>query len=266
MTYQYVTLVTNPDDYLVGVRALARSMQMCQTKYPLTILTTQHIAQANELEALGCTIQLVDPLPLSQAFQDRHSREAQHTQAPFTKGNKPSFHNPLHNFVKLRCWELPYEKIFFLDADTLMIQNMDHLFEFPGFVAAPNVYESLSDFHRMNSGVFVAKPDREIFDDMLSELDQPNVFWRRTDQTFLQHYFPKWHGLPYIYNTLQYVWFNLPQLWDWESIHLIHYQYEKPWENNHPKFEQLQPLIELWQHVYETGELPQPLPRVPITS
>ncbi len=91
----------------------------------------------------------------------------------------------------------------------------------------------------MNSGVFVAEPSRKTFDDMLARLDQPGVFWRRTDQTFLQAYFPDWHGLPYIFNTLQYVWFNLPGLWDWNSIHVIHYQYEKPWEPNHPKRNQL---------------------------
>jgi alpha-N-acetylglucosamine transferase len=127
-------------------------------------------------------------------------------------------------------------------------------------VAAPNVYESLEDFHRMNSGVFVAEPDRRTFEDMLFRLDQPDVFWRRTDQTFLQTYFPEWHGLPYIYNTLQYVWFNLPGLWDWNSIRVVHYQYEKPWEPDHPKRDQLGPLIDLWWRVLETGEMPDELP------
>ncbi len=47
---------------------------------------------------------------------------------------------------------------------------------------------------------------------MLQAANQWGAFWPRTDQTFLQTYFPDWHGLPYIYNTLQYVWFNLPQL------------------------------------------------------
>ncbi len=45
---------------------------------------------------------------------------------------------------------------------------------------------------------------------MLERLDAPGAFWRRTDQTFLQDFFPDWHGLPVFYNMLQYVWFNLP--------------------------------------------------------
>jgi alpha-N-acetylglucosamine transferase len=42
----------------------------------------------------------------------------------------------------------------------------------------------------MNSGVFVARPSLETFAAMLKMLDQPDMFWRRTDQTFLQTFFP----------------------------------------------------------------------------
>ncbi len=262
-SYSYVTLVANAD-YLPGVRALARSLVMCRAQWPLTILTVPGLDGLAELESLNCRILTVAPLPFSDEFKGRHSRQAQHSQAPFSKGIKPAFHDPLLNFVKLRLWELEqYEKIVFLDADTLVIRNIDRLFGFPEFVAAPNVYESLADFHRMNSGVFVAQPNRRTFESMLTRLDQPGAFWPRTDQTFLQAFFPDWDGLPYIYNTLQYVWFKLPQLWDWQRIHVIHYQYEKPWETPHPKRQQLAPLIDLWEYVAAHGQLPATLPPPP---
>ncbi len=257
--YTYVTLVTN-EDYALAAKALARSLRMTNARYPLTVLATREVNSLAELATLGCTIQYVEPLPLSDSFRQRHSRKAQHSAAPFTKGNKPQFHDPLDNFAKLSLWSMEkFKKVVFLDADMLVIKNIDHLFGYPEFVAAPNVYESLTDFQRMNSGVFVAQPSMDTYVDMLRTLDQPDVFWRRTDQTFLQSYFPRWHGLPYIYNTLQYIWFNLPQLWDWDSIHVVHYQYEKPWEVNHPKREQLQPLIDLWHHILEHGTMPDDL-------
>lgn len=256
----YVTLVSN-DDYVLGARALARSLKMCQSKWPLTVMTSRDFDGLSDLEALGCTILPVEALPVSEDFRARHTRERQHTQAPFTKGRKPQFHNPLDNFVKLRLWELEqHEKVIFLDADTLVIRNIDRLFAYPEFSAAPNLYESLNDFHRLNSGVFVAQPSHKTFDNMLERLDQPEVFWSRTDQTFLETYFPDWHGLPYIYNTLQYVWFNLPELWDWQRVHVIHYQYEKPWEENHPKRDLLAPVIDVWWHVLEHGKMPDNLP------
>lgn len=261
----YVTLIANVD-YLIGAVALAKSLVMTGAQYPLTALVIDDsIAGLDELTAYNCQLLKVNPLPLSDGFKARHNRGAQHTAAPFTKGEKPVFHDPLHNFVKLRLWELEqFKSVVFLDADTLVIHNIDKLFDYPEFSAAPNLYESLSDFHRLNSGVFVAKPSRRQYEAMLTALDQPEVFWSRTDQTFLQTYFPDWHGLPYTYNTLQYVWFNLPQLWDWARVNVIHYQYEKPWQADHPKQAILSPLIEAWWRVYETGTLPADLPPAPI--
>jgi alpha-N-acetylglucosamine transferase len=150
--------------------------------------------------------------------------------------------------------------VVFLDADTLVVKNIDRLFGYPEFSAAPNLYETLDDMHRLNSGVFVAQPSAATFADMLARLDAPDAIWRRTDQTFLETYFPHWHGLPYIYNTLQYVYFNLPQLWSWPSIHVVHYQYEKPWDSNHAKRDQLLPLIELWHRIMDGGDIPNELP------
>ena len=149
-----------------------------------------------------------------------------------------------------------YRACVFIDADAIVLRNVDKLFDYPEFSAAPNVYESLADFHRLNSGVFVARPALATFERMLEGLDEPDAFWRRTDQTFLETFFPDWHGLPVFMNMLQYVWFNMPDLWDWNSIAILHYQYEKPWEENHPKADQLRPLIDLWHRFHEGRDIP----------
>ena len=227
---------------------------------PLVVLATERATRLDELESLGCIVQPVRQLPLSEAFRARHRRESQHALAPFTKGVKPDFHDPLDNFCKLALWKLTeYRRVVFLDADTLVVQNIDKLFGYPEFCAAPNLYETLADMHRLNSGVFVAKPSTATFDAMLAQLDAPGVFWRRTDQTFLERYFPDWHGLPYTCNALQYLYFNLPQLWRWKSIRVVHYQYEKPWQESHPKADSLKPLIDLWHAVLEGKPLPSNL-------
>src|SRR5690606_4387910 len=108
---RYVTLVSN-EDYVLGAKALARSLHMCHSQSPLTVLAAHPFDSLAELETLGCEVLHVEPLPLSEDFRRRHSRDQQHSAAPFTKGNKPQFHNPLDNFLKLRLWELDqYEKI-----------------------------------------------------------------------------------------------------------------------------------------------------------
>ena len=269
--YAYVTLVTNPD-YVLGATALLRSLSLSNTDADLVVLHTPGVLDENleSLRQFGPRLGKCERLPTSTAFNERHERGRLHKAAPFSKGGKPVFHTPLDNFVKLRLWQLEdYQKVVFIDADALVLKNCDKLFEYPEFCAAPNVYEDLGDFHRLNSGVFTAEPSQETFSDMLSKLDAPEIFWRRTDQTFLENYFPDWHGLPVFYNMLQYVWFNLPELWDWNDIHILHYQYEKPWEKDHAKSDRLRPLIDLWQ-AFHSGqgerELLARLPNAPVNG
>ncbi len=258
--FAFATLVTNAD-YALGALALARSLKAVRASAPLIVMATADVEGLEKLAQEGALIRPVDQLEVSQAFRERHSRRSIHTNSPFTKGKKPGFHSPLDNFCKLRLWQfLDYQRIVFLDADTLVVKNIDQLAHYPEFAAAPNLYETLADFHRLNSGVFVACPSTATFDRMLETLDAPGAYWRRTDQTFLQTFFPNWHGLPYTFNVLQYVYFNLPELWHWPSINVVHYQYEKPWQSGHPKADRLAPLIALWHRVLEGGGIPEELP------
>ncbi|MEM1433393.1 MAG: glycosyltransferase family 8 protein [Pseudomonadota bacterium] len=252
----YVTLVTN-SDYARGAYALARSLRAVGATAPLLVLLTDDSVDVSALEALGCPIVPVSVPEVSEAFKIRHARERIHGQDPFTKGKKPTFHAPLKNFCKLRLWQLTdYRRLVFLDADSVVLKPIDQLFQYPEFSGAPNLYESLEDMHRLNSGVFVAEPSSATFDAIMAQLDAPGAYWRRTDQTFLESFFPDWHGLPYCFNVLQYVYFNLPQLWRWPSIRVLHYQYEKPWEAEHSKRAQLKPLIDLWWQIHDTGTIP----------
>lgn len=258
--HAYATLVTN-DDYALGALTLARSLKTAGCAAPLIVMATSDVDGLDALETAGASVLPVAQPPFSDTFRKRHSRSAVHGAAPFEKGEKPLFHDPLDNFCKLRLWELEnYRRIVFIDADAIVLKNIDRLFGYPQFSAAPNLYESLADFGRLNSGVFVAEPDRRTFQSMIAALDQPGQFWRRTDQTFLQHWFPDWHGLPYLDNVLQYVFFNLPELWIWPDIRVLHYQYEKPWQADHPKRDRLQPLIDLWWTIHDGGSPPADLP------
>lgn len=246
--YAYVTLVSNPD-YLPGAEALLRSLHLTGTNADLAVmhrgLAPAHLAR---LRTLGARLIAADLLPTSEGFDRAHARNALHTRAAFTRGSKPSFHTPLDNFIKLRLWQLDYDRCVFIDADAIVLRSVEKLFDLPEFCAAPNVYDGLDGFHRMNSGVFTARPSYETFHDMLDRLDRPGIFWRRTDQTFLQDYFPDWQGLSIHHNMLQYVWFNMPELWNWDDIRILHFQYEKPWQD-HDKVHLLRPLIDLWRAI-----------------
>jgi len=236
----------------------------------LTVLTTSQVKNKlpgshglAQLEAAGATIQLVEPLPTTSEFSNRHSRKSKSARSPVNKGSQPTYQDPLDNFYKLNLWRLEgFERIVYLNADTLVVKNIDRLFGYPQFSAAPNLHESLLDMQHLNSGVFVAEPSIHTFERMLSLLNAPDAYWPGTDQTFLEQFFPNWHGLPYTFNTQQYVFFKLPQLWQWRSINVVQYQFEKPWQEHNPRRAELLPLIELW-HQMLAGEPPPDELRTP---
>jgi alpha-N-acetylglucosamine transferase len=146
--HAYVTLVTNAD-YAMGALALARSIRHAGTDADIVVLHTGGVDASAllPLSDLGCRLVRPSCSTPRTAFNERHARGRLHADAPFTKGRKPAFHSPLDNFCKLRLWQLTdYEACVFIDADALVLKNIDKLFGYPEFSAAPNVYETLKDF------------------------------------------------------------------------------------------------------------------------
>lgn len=67
-------------------------------------------------------------------------------------------------FSKIHAWRLiHYTKCVFLDADTLVLTNVDELFEREEISASPDI--GWPDL--FNSGVFVFQPSLEIFADLV---------------------------------------------------------------------------------------------------
>jgi alpha-N-acetylglucosamine transferase len=118
------TLLTQPN-YLAGVRVLQRSLQMAGSQYPLIVMVTQNIDPKirRTLESSACLLRDIDPLAPSP---DRTPRYA---ASRFSE-----------TWTKLRVWDLErLERVVLLDADMLVLQNMDELFdvELPsGWIAA----------------------------------------------------------------------------------------------------------------------------------
>lgn len=68
-------------------------------------------------------------------------------------------------FTKLHAWKLiEYNKCVFLDADTMVLQNVDDLFDRPELSAAPDI--GWPDC--FNSGVFVFIPSQETHDALVA--------------------------------------------------------------------------------------------------
>jgi len=93
---------------------------------------------------------------------------------------------------KLWIWNLTqYETLVFLDADTLIFQNVDELFECGEFCAA------FLNPYTFNSGVLVLKPSRTVFEDMMHKVTTGVIkSYDGGDQGFLNTYFPQLISAP----------------------------------------------------------------------
>ncbi|NWX89923.1 GLYG2 protein, partial [Nothoprocta pentlandii] len=105
-------------------------------------------------------------------------------------------------FTKLHCWTLTqYSKCVFMDADTLVLCNVDELFDREEFSAAPD--SGWPDC--FNSGVFVFRPSLKTYHLLLQFAEEHGSF-DGGDQGLLNSFFSNWattdidKHLPFIYN------------------------------------------------------------------
>ncbi|XP_067631955.1 uncharacterized protein Gyg isoform X2 [Eurosta solidaginis] len=168
-------------------------------------------------------------------------------------------------FTKLHCWRLvQFEKCVFLDADTLVLHNVDELFEREELSAAPDV--SWPDC--FNSGVFVYRPSLETFA-KITEFAVQNGSFDGGDQGLLNLYFADWaHSdikkhLPFVYNVAAFASYcYLPAFKQFrDKIKILHFAGKlKPWliQFNSENRTALTPteyahaadLIQLWWNIF----------------
>jgi glycogenin glucosyltransferase len=218
----YVTLICSGDSYLPGVEALGRSLQASGSTVPRLAMVTADVTAAarNALQGQGWELREVAPIANPTA----------------TDGLLyPRFGNV---FTKLRAWQLrDVRKAVWLDADTLVLRNIDDLFERPALAAAPDFF--LPD--RFNSGVMVIEPSESELQRMLQRLAESGSY-DGGDQGFLNTFYADWwsmpaaHRLPMAYNTHHFIFQFLAshealrrQLL--EEVKVVHYTLQKPWRD-----------------------------------
>ncbi|PIO74451.1 glycosyltransferase, family 8 [Teladorsagia circumcincta] len=151
MSEAWVTLATH-DGYAQGALVLAHSLKAVGTTKKLHCMLTNTVSPSlrDELASQFDEVTYVDVL-------DSNDQE-----------NLALIQRPDLGctFTKLHCWRLTqYTKAVFLDADTMVLQNADELFERPEFSAAADI--GWPDC--FNSGVFVYVPSMETYRKKLSE-------------------------------------------------------------------------------------------------
>eukprot|EP00277_Geminigera_cryophila_P010898 CAMPEP_0179455574 /NCGR_PEP_ID=MMETSP0799-20121207/39504_1 /TAXON_ID=46947 /ORGANISM="Geminigera cryophila, Strain CCMP2564" /LENGTH=234 /DNA_ID=CAMNT_0021254721 /DNA_START=29 /DNA_END=736 /DNA_ORIENTATION=+ len=143
-------------------------------------------------------------------------------------------------YTKLNLWRLThYSKIAYIDADCLVVQSMEDLFERDtDFAAAPDTFPP----DRFNAGVLLLRPSLEVFEDMMLQI-ATTPSYDAGDTGFLNAYFPNWYTsgpeqrLPFGYNALRTMhWMTKKNPGYWQAvapIRCIHFcSFPKPWDKS----------------------------------
>lgn len=164
----YVTFLC--DDIMgEATEVLVYSLKQTQTKHDIVVLVLDDVTQTvrNRLEYLGAQIINVD--------QVKYPWDS-------SSARRKGF-NKACRYSKLNLWNLTqYKKVVFLDADTMVVNPIDDLFEYPQFTAAVDIGGVL------NTGVFVAEPNTDTYNDIMKTYENAPSY-NRGDQGFLNYYF-----------------------------------------------------------------------------
>lgn len=129
-----------------------------------------------------------------------------------------------YNYSKLRIWQLTqYQKVIFIDADLIVLNNLDHLFTYPQLSAVGK------DKYLFNSGLFVIEPSHCMFRVLMEKISTLGSY-NGGDQGFLNEAFTWWHRFHSRVNHLKV--FQGPNDAKREipdNLYTLHFLGLKPW-------------------------------------
>ncbi|TKY69865.1 Galactinol synthase 1 [Spatholobus suberectus] len=272
----YVTFLAGNGDYVKGVVGLAKGLRKVRSAYPLVVAVLPDVPEEHRqiLTSQGCIVRQIDPIYPPD-------NQVQFTMAYY-----------VINYSKLRIWNFEeYSKMIYLDADILVFNNIDHLFDTqdgylyavmdcfcekswslspqykigycqqcPNKVTWPDEMGSPPPLY-FNAGMFVFEPNHLTYQNLLHavKVTPPTLF---AEQDFLNMFFQKaFKPIPLIYNLVLAMLWRHPENVELEKVNVVHYcaAGSKPWrytgKEENMQREDIKMLVEKWWDIYNDESL-----------
>ncbi|WP_239340986.1 CmcI family methyltransferase [Frankia sp. CiP3] len=238
----WVTMVTN-DEYVDGVVVLAYSLLTVNSRHHLLVMLTPTVS--------------VEARRRIAALDNCHTAEIKPILPAPVKLIDYAFPYLVDSWTKLAMWNFEeYDRLVWLDADMLVLHNMDELFDVPidtgTIAAAPQrlcnalhfdnfpayfrvehcPYHGRSQqLRRFNAGLLVATPSTAMYKELTGAIHKREINQMHfAEQDLLNEYFAdSWHALDYVYNATKGISRAHPELWNLDVIKNLHYVGQKPW-------------------------------------
>lgn len=210
----YATILHSAHMYVCGAIVAAQSIRLAGSTRDLVILVDETISSYHRdgLKDAGWKVRTIQRIRNPKAERDAYNE---------------------WNYSKFRLWQLTeYDKIIFIDADLLILRNIDFLFSMPEITATGN------NATLFNSGVMVIEPSNCTFHMLMDHIDEIESY-NGGDQGYLNEIFTWWHRIPKHMNFLKHFWVGDEEEIKQKKIRLfgadppvlyvLHYLGLKPW-------------------------------------
>ena len=169
----YVTYLCN-DSFLEGAICLKKSLDRVSSSFDLHCMVTEEVTKncRNILKKYNIKLIDVDRIQVERkdGIKDRYKE------------------NSWMMFTKLNLWKLiQFQSIVYLDADIVALKNVDEMFTLTNvcnFAAVKDI-----GYGGISAGVMFLKPNIDIFNDMMSNLESDEYDNTYSDQSFTNWYF-----------------------------------------------------------------------------
>ena len=192
--YSYVTLLSN-DGYLPGIKGLYYSWKKTNPQYPLCVLVGHFVSEEVISFLLTIDVTVI-----------RLCRKIELEPKIFSRNGSSLNQRWNYTFDKLQVFGLvQYDKLVFLDADMMVLENIDELFTHPHMSATNAGGELIHEWVDLNSGIMVVEPSEKLYNELVKTI--PDVCERKEqlgDQDVLQYKYPDWKKHPILNIGEQY--------------------------------------------------------------
>uniref|UniRef100_A0A665TA15 glycogenin glucosyltransferase n=1 Tax=Echeneis naucrates TaxID=173247 RepID=A0A665TA15_ECHNA len=249
----FVTLATT-ESYCMGATVVAKSLRRHGTTRSVVAMVTPNVSQKLGLQSVFDEVIVVDVLDSEDRLRLALLRRPELGVT----------------FTKIHCWTLThYTKCVFLDADTLVLCNVDELFERDELSAAPDA--GWPDC--FNSGVLVLRPSLNTHAKLVEHALHHGSF-DGGDQGLLNSFFSDWpvddisKRLPFVYNlSASAIYSYLPAFQQFgASAKIVHFLGPaKPWssgggggggDDNNSVSHAMRRFVSLWWKEYVSDTTP----------
>lgn len=240
------------DDYLSGILVIYKCLKNVKSKYPFFVCVTPCLGTftLDVLHKLG-----IKTIPIERRDSPK--------MPPYNKWRA--------TYSKLEIFKLTqFEKIVYIDADMIVFNNIDDLFDKPHMSSVAAGCWGRKEAG-LNSGLIVVCPNMDEYKHLVQiSLDCGDTC--QGDQNVIQKYFKNWHEkqelhLGHEYNIFvsQYGFmqkrnyfvqqFSTPKCKNSKSINIIHYIQPKPWslKDKCKISHETQCLYDYWENVLDSA-------------